>query len=335
MEASVLELLTQTRFHADPQSREWESVVSADPAGSVFSTPRFLQVWWEHLGGTQAPRIRFACDGDRIIGVVPEVRDGATARFAGGEEVTDYLGPVSLPDHRSEVVTAWLGALAAEDDWDEVVASGLPEDAGWHELLAHHADAHGLVVKEADLDAVCPRIDLDGGWDAYLARLTGKQRHELGRKARKLAREAGSVTVREAHRDDLDGALDAFVALHRSSEGAKARFFVDARKRAFFAALVDEFGDDDVLRIHRLDIAGQAAAVTLSLVYGGEWGLNNSAFDQSLRSLAPGMVLVGELIRMAADGGARVFDLLRGDEEYKYRFGAVDRRVRRVVLTRR
>ena len=331
----MLELLTQARFHADPQSREWEHVVALDPSSSVFSTPRYLQVWWEHLGGAQQPRIRFACDGDGIVGVVPEVRDGATARFAGGEDVTDYLGPVSLPERRDEVADAWLGALATEDDWDEVVASGMPEDAGWHETLAQRAEAHGLVVKESDLDAVCPRIDLDGGWDGYLGRLTGKQRHELGRKARKLARETGAVAVHEVARAELDDSLDAFVALHRTSEGAKARFFVDARKRAFFAALVDEFGDDDVLRIHRLDIDDQPAAVTISLVYGGEWGLYNSAFDSTMRSLAPGMVLVGELIRMAAEGGARVFDLLRGDEEYKYRFGAVDRRVRRVVLTRR
>ena len=47
------------------------------------------------------------------------------------------------------------------------------------------------------------------------------------------------------------------------------------------------------------------------------------------------MVLVGEDIRLAIEDGCAAFDLLKGDYEYKYRFGAhaagdqaVDRRRR-------
>jgi hypothetical protein len=45
--------------------------------------------------------------------------------------------------------------------------------------------------------------------------------------------------------------------------------------------------------------------MTVSLVHGGEWGLYNSAFDPALGALAPGMVLVGELIEQAAEEGCR------------------------------
>jgi CelD/BcsL family acetyltransferase involved in cellulose biosynthesis len=47
------------------------------------------------------------------------------------------------------------------------------------------------------------------------------------------------------------------------------------------------------------------------------------------------MVLISELIERAADEGCATFDLLRGDEPYKYRFGAVDREVRTLTLVRR
>jgi CelD/BcsL family acetyltransferase involved in cellulose biosynthesis len=47
------------------------------------------------------------------------------------------------------------------------------------------------------------------------------------------------------------------------------------------------------------------------------------------------MVLVWELIELATDEGCTTFDLLRGDEPYKYRFGAVDREVRTLTLVRR
>jgi len=45
-------------------------------------------------------------------------------------------------------------------------------------------------------------------------------------------------------------------------------------------------------------------------------------------------VLVAEDIRLAIDEGCTVFDLLKGDYAYKYRFGALTRRVRRLVVER-
>jgi CelD/BcsL family acetyltransferase involved in cellulose biosynthesis len=46
------------------------------------------------------------------------------------------------------------------------------------------------------------------------------------------------------------------------------------------------------------------------------------------------MVLVAEDIRLAIEAGCTAFDLLKGDYAYKYRFGAVPRRIRRLVVTR-
>jgi CelD/BcsL family acetyltransferase involved in cellulose biosynthesis len=39
-------------------------------------------------------------------------------------------------------------------------------------------------------------------------------------------------------------------------------------------------------------------------------------------------------LRLAADEGCHTFDLLRGDEPYKYRFGAVDRPLHTLTLLR-
>ena len=46
------------------------------------------------------------------------------------------------------------------------------------------------------------------------------------------------------------------------------------------------------------------------------------------------MVLVAEDIREAIDDGCAVFDLLKGDYDYKYRFGARPRRVKRLLVAR-
>jgi len=64
---------------------------------------------------------------------------------------------------------------------------------------------------------------------------------------------------------------------------------------------------------------------------GAAW----ASFDEQRKgSLAPGMVLVGEDIRLAIEDGATGFDMLKGDYPYKYRFGATPRAVRRLLVTR-
>ena len=79
---------------------------------------------------------------------------------------------------------------------------------------------------------------------------------------------------------------------------------------------------------------GQLAAGTIGFEFGSTWLLYNSAFDRAWGSLAPGMVLVAEEIRLAIEHGCTGFDLLKGDYAYKYRFGAAARRVRRLVVER-
>jgi CelD/BcsL family acetyltransferase involved in cellulose biosynthesis len=49
---------------------------------------------------------------------------------------------------------------------------------------------------------------------------------------------------------------------------------------------------------------------------------------------SPGWVLLGYLLRWANENHYKEFDFMRGDEEYKYRFGAVDRYVMRAVVHR-
>jgi CelD/BcsL family acetyltransferase involved in cellulose biosynthesis len=71
-------------------------------------------------------------------------------------------------------------------------------------------------------------------------------------------------------------------------------------------------------------VGGEPWAGAISYSALGVWGVYNSAFDHARREPAPGMVLMGETIRLAAEEGCHTFDFLRGAEPYKYRFGASD-----------
>jgi CelD/BcsL family acetyltransferase involved in cellulose biosynthesis len=330
-------------FGDDALIAEWDALLARDPAATLFQSARYLRRWDEVLGGQRSLRVRtFRRDG-ALVALVPETREllrlpsgpQELVTFAGGSEVTDYLGPVCAPQDRAEVAAAYIASLAADRAWDEVVLGGLAEDTGWHTLLGAEAAGRGLTVTDVEVDDVCPRVDLSGGLDAYLQRLPGRLRQEVLRKARKLTRDVAPYEVITLRAAELHDGIDAFLEQAAQDDSEKAGFFRRDDMRRWFHTLVDEYGADGTLRLHRLDVGGLPAAMTVSFLWGDTWGLYNSSFDPTLGALAPGVVLVWELIGLAADEGLAVFDLLRGDEPYKYRFGAVDRPLHTLSLVRR
>jgi CelD/BcsL family acetyltransferase involved in cellulose biosynthesis len=54
----------------------------------------------------------------------------------------------------------------------------------------------------------------------------------------------------------------------------------------------------------------------------------------SYNEYSPGWVLLGELLQWANENGRKHFDFMRGDEDYKFRFGAQKRNVLRVTISR-
>ena len=320
----------------DFHRRGWAELVLADPAGTFFHTPEYLKLYWEEFG-EQPEHLLFAFaeeDDGTQIGAVAFERIDETLRFLGGTEVTDYMGPVGLRGRQDAIAKELWTSLLTREDWSTADLRGLPEDNPWLPLLRDAAAASGLGVEETeDQNGVAPILPLAQTWDAYLEGLPSKLRHEIKRKAKKLEAEAGPFTIHTATEETLIPLLDRFVELHRMSEGPKG-VFMQPGMEIFFRRLGEAFLPEGIFKLQFIEVGGELAAGTIGYAFNGTFSLYNSAFDRAWGNLAPGMVLVAEDIRLAIEEGAAIFDLLKGDYAYKYRFGATPRRVRRLVVTR-
>jgi CelD/BcsL family acetyltransferase involved in cellulose biosynthesis len=323
-------------FSEDPRDfarPEWDELAVADPAATFFHRPRYLKLYWEEFGQDADLLLAFAEDGEAVVGAAAFERQDGLLRFLGGTEVTDYMGPVGAPGREGDVATALLAALAARDDWREGDLLGLAEDSPWLPALAGAAAGCGVVV-EPGLDAVAPFLALAPTWEEYLAGVPSKLRHEIRRKARRLDAEFGGHTVSFASPETLTRDLGLFFEMHRESEGRKGRFMVPGME-LFFRRLGELFIPEGEFHLAFLEVDGRRPAGLIAFRHRGAFYLYNSAFDRTMRELSPGMVLVADMIEHAIADGCRSFDMLKGDLEYKYRFGAVRREVRRLGLTRR
>jgi CelD/BcsL family acetyltransferase involved in cellulose biosynthesis len=102
--------------------------------------------------------------------------------------------------------------------------------------------------------------------------------------------------------------------------------------RAFMRANFKWAFESGILFMTFLEINGQKAAAYLAYDYLNRLWVYNSGINRDFMEYSPGWVFLGFLLRWCNEQKREAFDFMRGDEEYKYRFGAVDRFVMRLVL---
>jgi CelD/BcsL family acetyltransferase involved in cellulose biosynthesis len=317
-------------FEALDESR-WNALLDRAQHPSLFLTWQWQTAWTRaFLGGRPLQLLTVSDDAGALAGILPLYEEGSgVRRFIGGIDVSDYLDLIVPAGLEEEVWAALLQHRAAEMcEWDLHAIRAVSPTI---EIVPRLSTGAGLTVTVEREDR-CPVLALPDSWDAYLERLSGKDRHELRRKIRKLERELPGTSVRShAAWEGWDEALADFLRLHRLSKVGKARF-MDGRMEEFFRDSTRTLAAAGWARLWFLDWDGAAVASFLCLEYGGSVGLYNSGFDPTHAKLAPGLVLLAHVIGDAITRRIPVFDFLRGEEPYKYAFGPEPRELFRMQV---
>ena len=128
--------------------------------------------------------------------------------------------------------------------------------------------------------------------------------------------------------------MRSFVELHQLSTPDKDEF-MDPTMQAFFFEVAKVLQAQGWLQLAFVQMNDQKAAALLNFDYHGSILVYNSGYDpDQFRQLSPGIVVTARCIEHAISLGRSEFDFLRGDEVYKYRFGAQDTEVRRLLVAK-
>jgi CelD/BcsL family acetyltransferase involved in cellulose biosynthesis len=309
-------------------SGAWSRLAEQRSPASVFLTPEWIAVAREH---DTAEAVTLGV-GDAPHGVAALAHDAdGTYRFAGGEltDEQDVVCPAGA-EHERSVATAVARWIAGENA-RKVRLEFVPEDKPTLGAMASVFEERGYRVERSRL-ITSPRLGLPGDFETYVQGLGKKERHELRRKVRRLEK-ATKATFRWATDAERGATLDRFFALHRLSRGEKADFMTPDVER-FFRDIADALAPLGRLRLGVLRAHDEDAAVLFAFAYRGTLALYNAAYDPALASLSIGIVSHAWAIREAIGERFDTYDLLRGDEPYKYDLGATDRWLGRMEATR-
>ena len=318
-------------------STAWNALAEQSVADTPFSRHEYLSGWWRTLGGGEWKQARLvlvsATEADQLIGIAPLFiadYDGRRAlMLLGSIEISDYLDLIVRERDLPRFLSGMMDFLASSlpDNWSALDLYNLPDSSPTLAALKSESGKRGWNYHE-EIYRPTPRIPLNGSFDEYLSRLERKQRHEIRRKMRRAAESGLNVRFYVVDRKaDIERELESFFHL-MIQDPNKAMFLRDVMRDQMSTTIRAAF-EQGYLWLAFLEIGGVRVAASLNFDYKNKlWGYNSGVSREHME-LSPGWVLLAHTIQWCCENGRCEFDFMRGDEEYKYRFGGVNRFVMR------
>jgi CelD/BcsL family acetyltransferase involved in cellulose biosynthesis len=322
---------------SDIDSAAWNALVEQSIADTPFSRYEYLSAWWQTLGGGEWKQAELllvsAAEEDRLVGIAPLFiadYDGQRALLlVGSIEISDYLDLIVRERDLPRFFSGLMDFLASSHggSWSALDWFNLPDDSPTLAALKAESEKRGWAHHE-EIYRPTPRIALNGSFDDYLARIEKKQRHEIRRKMRRAAESTLNVRFHLVGRDaDIMEEMNSF--FHLMIQDPNKALFLKDTMRAQMTSVIRAAYDQGYLWLAFLEVDGVRVAASLNFDYKNKlWGYN-SGVSRDHMELSPGWVLLAHTIQWCCENGRYEFDFMRGDEEYKYRFGGANRFVMR------
>jgi CelD/BcsL family acetyltransferase involved in cellulose biosynthesis len=344
MQFSILREPQQLQNLAD----EWNALLKDSASDVPFLRYEYQKTWWDFLGGGEWRNGELYTitgrDSDgRLVGIAPlfltqNDQGKSTLMLLGSHEISDYLDFIARPADLPAFIEGVFDLLASQEApaWQALDLYNVPESSPTLPALEQAASRKGWSFSTFSRDSMqcCPTIELPGNWETYLAGIDKKQRHEIRRKMRRA--EESEVPVRWYIVEDGAALENEAEELFRMmAHDDEKRTFLTEAMRAQMQAIIKTAFEHGWLQLAFLKVGDEKAAAYLNFDYDNRIWVYNSGLDANFSAYSPGWVLLGYLLQWANEHGRQAFDFMRGNEDYKYRFGGVDRFVTRVVIERK
>jgi len=309
---------TVTEESFDSLAKYWLEPENTLEWNCLFVLPGWLRVWWSIFGNESAPYICGVRDMDRLIGIAPLLLVGEEARFIGDPDVCDYQDFVVAPGRGPDFFEILLDHLKQHGIARLDLSPIRPDSSVFTDLVR--------VARNLECEMSCEHedvtfeLELPATWDEFLGKLTGKQRHEVRRKLRRL-REAAAIKYRVVEDvEEVEEEMETFLTLFGLSRSDKAAFMT-GQMASYFHALAVAMAKANLLKLFFLDLEGTTAAAVMCFDYNSTVYLYNNGYDGRFSSMSVGLISKVLSIKESIQRGRKKYDFLKGTEEYKHRLG--------------
>jgi CelD/BcsL family acetyltransferase involved in cellulose biosynthesis len=280
---------------------EWWRLWRRCECARVFQSPAWLLPWGREFARQRL--VLAAFDGDDLVGLLPLVLiQGRWTLWGAG--TSDWLDGIFAPGFSADAFLPQLEGLNGPLDLFQL-PPGSP--------LAELARSRDVPVTDGE---PCVVLDLSSPLPSSAAQNVAYYQRRLQR-----AGVAGPIRMAAS-------GFEALVDLHgrRWRQKGLPGVLHDPKVLAWHREAVPQLEAAGLLRLYGLTLGDCIVGVLYGLADTQQVSYYLSGYDPDLAALGLGTVLVGHAIAEARREGCARFDFLRGQESYKFRWGAANRR---------
>lgn len=301
----------------------WRRLWALCPDATPFQAPAWLLPWWDAFGPGELATLA-VWEGPELAALCPLYRengDEGPRLLPLGIGISDVCGGLVDPareEAAAALVAAGLLRLGLPVLWADLPqgawAARLPAPAGW--------------TVETGSGTPSPVIPIDGTalHDGGLPDAVPAGKRRKVRMAGHRVERRGGAIARPLDAIGTEPFLEVLEDLHarRWQQRGEAGVLQDGRVRAFHRRALPRLLANGLADAEVIEIEGRPAAAYYGLRDGDTSYAYLGGIDPDFERESPGTLVMARALARATARGARRFNLLRGQEAYKYAWGAVD-----------
>jgi len=313
MKNQGLQIKLLNGFEDTQFSREkWNDLVSAGKSDLIFLTWQWQKAWWDAFGRGQL-LLLLAEENDTPVLLAPLFADKGMVYFvgSGGSDYLDFIGDTGKEDILFEMLSIVCSKV---ENFQGFLFYHVLSESVSHKTLRYSArKLNWNMYEEGSMSA--PFMEMKQA-DAAL-RKKSLVRHE------NWFRKSGKMTVKHLyHTNEIIPYLAPFFEQHisRWKDTESPSLFMDPKQCYFYTRYAELASGTNWLVFTVIEFDEIPVAFHFGFHYNNTFMWYKPCFDMSFAKHSPGEVLLKQLILLAQNEKAEVFDFGLGEEDFKKRF---------------
>jgi tetratricopeptide (TPR) repeat protein len=333
--------------------KNWDVVYEADPQAQFFLSWVWLSGWlkmwqepWFILAAKPSPHassyVAFFPLKFRVVR-----QDGGplyTQLCMAGNSIADYTGLISLPEYEQEAIPAFAAYLKQQLTWSIFHLKNFLETDTRMSLFLRSFSGESFEFEQSfeenNQDGIdnytCPYVPLAEDWERYLQTALGSNTRQKIRRFLRKIEGSNEFQITHVNADNLERHIEILLSLWHSKweskKGSNCGIIMASLRAMLRHCFENEClyfpvlwkGDKPIGAIANfMDVSRKSMLFYIT------------GRDETFKNPPPGLVLHAYAIRDAIQNGFKVYDFLRGNEAYKFSFGAKERHIKHIVVKRK
>jgi CelD/BcsL family acetyltransferase involved in cellulose biosynthesis len=299
--------------------QDWRRLHARAADASPFQHPSWLLPWWSEFGSGELLSLALRDNGE-LAGFAPMFLHPWAGRrqvTLVGTGVSDRLGFVAAKGYEERLVREVFALLASERHrWDLCDLQDLPQE------FAVPSPPETAIEHRFEPQYSCARVNLPLTPEEYVSSLPHGLRRNL-RRYRAQLENAGDVEFTACRCPaGVQEGMEALFVLHEARWAGRCEGGMLGGHEQFHRKAARRMADEGVARCFQIKVGKGPIAALYGFLQGDRFWSYQTGFDPAYSRFCPGALILEHAISRVIAEGARVFDFLRGSEDYKQAWGA-------------